>query len=337
MALSMLPIFDMRTKASKKCAQGMTLVDLAVVIVILGFLALMLMPPAPRARAKSLRISCVNNLKQLGTAYRVWENDQGDKYPMEQTEALGGMKEVLSASAHDGGFAYLPYSIMQNELGQSPKVVVCPGDERPFNTNFYFGSSNAPKAPGFKSPAPTNFGTFDNTNVSYFCGAGANDTDPQSILGGDRNLGDCGTDTHPTQDPYYGISGTTANPDYPCGADTIVNTNGQWSYAAVSGGGGIVYRFHAVGWSARIHSVGNTAGAGNILLGDGSAQQCTSAGFRMTWLKNGMDLGNFATNDRIHSAARAISAFFSLNEHETVPCDDFDGSVGGGGLSCDPD
>jgi hypothetical protein len=48
-----------------------------------------------------------------------------------------------------------------------------------------------------------------------------------------------------------------------------------------------------MGWSAKLHSAGNTSGAGNILLGDASAEQVTSATFRTNWLKNAEDAGNF--------------------------------------------
>jgi hypothetical protein len=271
----------------------------------------MLAPGFARGHVRSSRISCVNNLKQIGVAYRIWENDNGDKYPMEQTEALGGMQGILSNSMSAGRFAYLPYALMGNELGQSPKVVVCPNDDRVANTNFYWGQQNAPTERGYAWTNAADYGSFDNTNVSYFCGVGASDTYPQSILGGDRNLGNGGVINitngnvrSPEQDPYYGISGKTANPEYPCGADAIVNTSGQWSAAFVSGGGGNVgCGLQAVAWSAKIHSAGNIAGAGNLLLGDGSAQQCTSAGLRRTWLTNATDLGNFATYDKIHTVA----------------------------------
>lgn len=274
----------------------MTLIEALVVMGVLAVLVTMTLPAFVGQKSHcSQRISCVNNLKQVGTAYRIWENDNGDKYLMQQTATLGGMSNLLASSDSAGPFAYLPYTIMENELGQSPKVVVCPSDERSANTNFYPGNANAPRpAASYKLAG---VGTFDNTNVSYFVGVGAIDTYPQSLLGGDRNLGNASP-----QDPYYGISGTTANPQHPCGADAIVNTNGTWSFAVISGGGGSISRGQPVAWSAKIHSAGNSAGAGNIMLGDGSAQQCTSAGFRQNWLRNAIDTGNFASFDRIHSS-----------------------------------
>src|SRR5580693_8810595 len=101
-------------KLSNRKIGAFTLIELLVVIAIIAILASMLLPALARAKQKAQRISCVNNLKQIGTAYRVWENDNGDKYPQQQSYSLGGCTEVMTGTAADGAgasAAWLPYSL----------------------------------------------------------------------------------------------------------------------------------------------------------------------------------------------------------------------------------
>jgi prepilin-type N-terminal cleavage/methylation domain-containing protein len=164
-----------------KQKKAFTLIELLVVIAIIAILAAMLLPALAAAKRKAQKISCVNNLKEVGLAFRVWSGDNGDKYPMSVSANNGGPNDLLPADllnpfsiwaiGQQKAFAYTIFQCMSNEIS-TPKIVFCPSD---------LGN-------GRSSVADTNFITINNGYISYFFGRDPNEAYPAMILTGDRNL-----------------------------------------------------------------------------------------------------------------------------------------------------
>jgi hypothetical protein len=147
---------------------------------------------------------------------------------------------------------------MANEL-VTPKVLWCSADDRSPATGFVTNGVPLDRTLTYFK---------DNNALSYFVCVSANSNAPNSILAGDRNLG---AGIEPDRD--YGFS-----PNSGKGNDVAIQTN------SLTG---------PVSWSLKMHSFGNALGVGNILLGDGSAQQDSSAGFRTNWLNQAAPTTNW--------------------------------------------
>jgi len=81
----------LRTQAgTTHLTQGLTLIELIVVISMIAILASMLLPALSQAKRMAKITVCVGNLKQIGTAAPMFANDNDGRFPLVHPWAWGG-------------------------------------------------------------------------------------------------------------------------------------------------------------------------------------------------------------------------------------------------------
>jgi prepilin-type processing-associated H-X9-DG protein len=137
---------------------GFTLIELLVIVFIV-VLVIGMIVPAGRQKGKAGRIKCVNNLKNVGLAFRIFATDNNDRFP----GAILASNDVDLASINIETL----FGAVSNELS-TPKILYCPEDKQ-------------------RKPAES-FKDFNSENVSYFASLSPDESRPQSLLAGDRNI-----------------------------------------------------------------------------------------------------------------------------------------------------
>ncbi len=70
-------------------SQGFTLIELLVVIAIIAILASILFPVFGKAREKARSISCLSNLKNIGSALTMYSSDADERGPLDTCASAG--------------------------------------------------------------------------------------------------------------------------------------------------------------------------------------------------------------------------------------------------------
>ena len=196
----------------RKQSWAFTLVELLVVTAIVALLSALSLSAVTGARPKAQRLTCINNLKQVGLSFRTFAIDHSGLTPQTLAGSDIGLRTLGSNQQTSRGVSKM-FLCMSNELS-TPKILFCPAE---------YESS-------YRQAASTFSGTYDSAtnstpyisdlNVSYFIGVDAQETRPQMFLTGDHNLGG---DANPPTKAYCAVGVTPSSPFIWLGTNFSVN------------------------------------------------------------------------------------------------------------------
>jgi prepilin-type processing-associated H-X9-DG protein len=156
-------LIRMKTWSLNQKERAFTLLEAIAVIGVVGIIALLFLPASTGCKCKAVRINCASNLKQVALAFRIWEGDNGDHFPM-----LACTNKTGDPLFTNTATAFRIFQVMSNELN-NPKILICPSDKQ--------------------RTAATNFTSdFNGRYISYFVGLQGDQTLPEAFLAGDSNL-----------------------------------------------------------------------------------------------------------------------------------------------------
>jgi len=249
----------MRANAKK----GFTLIELLVVIAIIGILASMLLPALAKAKTRANRMKCVSNIKQVGSAFKAFANDNKGRYPwlLEQTDRAAQSDGLRNTPDKQDEYKWInetrllfAQSAIKSNLG-SAKILVSPLDPDNQGANERIDLTQVDMVSGGVSNAGHSYGIVNGGIFGGFARhRAADDARPNTVLTVTRNI------YYPVPDPMmkHGMEALS---------DQDGNRDAAWATK------------YAIWKGADKHPVdertmaGLNANAGQLGLADGSASQ----------------------------------------------------------------
>ena len=260
-----------------KSTKAFTLVELLVVIIVITVLAAMLLPALAATKGISQKIYCINNLKQIGLAFRTWEGSQNSRFPQAVSYMYGGANEYLTHQNGPGGVTAanplnpgMAFMVVSNGLS-TPKVLFCPSDNYHTAGSGYATNFSYQDLLGIAAPTAGNKATASSTTkISYFVNGDASEANPRDVTIGDGNIGNqTATANNGAASYRFGQNPTSEIAALPQ-AQQLLATGASWGNAA-----------GAWAWTANdLHQK-----SGNIGMADGSCQSASISGLH-TYLQN---------------------------------------------------
>jgi len=288
---------------SRRGAPGFTLIELLVVIAIIAVLIGLLLPAVQKVRQAAARMSCQNNLRQIGLSLHTFADAYQGKFPVGEAD---------DDCNNWGWMCYiLPY------IDQDPLYKALMADSPPSGTggNFYITPMTAAGGPnpyGYESATGNNIDNFGNRhNVNTTAANGA----AKAVI----SVFICSSDTFPrTVNNGYAHTSYVGNMGHDATNDSLGASWASWSNPTGATETGIL--MHANNnnnnWISTINDISdgtsNTVGAGEVTAAKDTGRYVLSQASARAPIWAGGN-PNFSGQGRQHNYFRVMDAKYPLN------------------------